>query len=436
MTMISLLQEIIKDAQEDQWFTGVTRHLQIKTVRNKATVVFGVRRCGKSVLLNQIVSGLLSSGVKRENILYINFFDERLAILNSEGLQTVMDAYYLIYPGKKSSEKIYCFFDEIQVIEGWELFVDRLLRTGNCEIFISGSSAKMLSKEIASQLRGRAMSWELFPFSFKEFLDLSGLSYSLPLSSRRRLTVQKAFGDYWEQGGFPEVFGLESNLRIKIHQEYFNSILYRDLIERYDISHPKALTDLARKLCDSIASMYTLNSLTGFLQATGHKVPKTTVSDYLEWFEDACFLFTVRLFDASFSRSNANPKKIYCIDHSAIKSVSSGILVNSGHLLENLVFINLRRTFENVWYYKTRNNQEIDFIVQNSDRKLRLFQICETLANPITRKRELSALQNAMNELAVDQAVLVTMNDSEEIRLQSGTVNVLPAWRFLLELDS
>jgi predicted AAA+ superfamily ATPase len=154
----------------------------------------------------------------------------------------------MIYPEKKLIDKIYCFFDEIQVVQGWESFIDRILRTENCEVYITGSSAKMLSKEIGTQMRGRALSWELFPFSFREYLNSSGIKNTLPASSRDRIIIQKTFTDFYEQGGFPEVIGIDKTLRIKIHQEYFNSILFRDLIERYDISHPRALVDLSVKL--------------------------------------------------------------------------------------------------------------------------------------------------------------------------------------------
>src|SRR3989339_1559642 len=131
------------------------------------------------------------------------------------------------------------FFDEIQVVSGWESFIDCLMRTEKCQVYITGSSARMLSKEIATQMRGRALSWEIFPFSFREFLDCKGIKTEKNLSTKNRLHVQKAFEEYWQTGGFQEVVGLEKSMRIKTHQVYFNSVLFRDLIERHDISHPK-----------------------------------------------------------------------------------------------------------------------------------------------------------------------------------------------------
>lgn len=148
-------------------------------------------------------------------------------------------------------------------------------------------------------------------FSFREFLDFKGLSASGSLSSKKRLLIQKSFDEYWQTGGFPEVAGLSRSLRVKIHQEYFNAMLFRDLIERHDIPHPNAVIDLAHRLVNNIASLYSINNLTGYLKSLGHKAPKAAVSNYLTWFEDAFFLFTVRIFDASLARANSNPKKIY-----------------------------------------------------------------------------------------------------------------------------
>lgn len=433
--MIEILKELILDFQELDLVTGVPRRLKITPVAGKATVCIGVRRSGKSTFMFQCIKALLEEGVSRQNILYLNFFDDRLHNLHYTGLGAILEAYFSLYPEKKNVEKIFCFFDEIQVIANWEPFLDRLLRTEKCEVFITGSSAQMLSKEIATQMRGRALSWEMFPFSFREFLDFKGIESNGALSTKKRLMVQKAFEVYWQSGGFPEVAGLDRQLRIKTHQEYFNALLFRDLVERHDISHPKAVTDLAHWLVDNTASLYSINNLTGYLKSLGHKVPKSSVSDYLEWFEDAYFMFTVRILDPSLARSNTNPKKIYCIDHSLVNSVSSGILVNSGHLLENLVFTALRRVTPDIFYFKGKSGKEVDFIARIIDRSWTLVQVCETLADPQTRKREVAALTEAMSELKLESGTIVTRGEEQQIKTGQGTIDVVPAWRFLLKLQ-
>ena len=432
--MIDMLKEIILDFQEIDLPTGVPRRVAVSPVPGKATVCIGVRRSGKSTFMFQLMKKLQDTGVARQNILYLNFFDDRLHSLQHDNLGVILEAYFSLYPEKKNAEKVYCFFDEIQVVPGWEPFVDRLMRMEKCEVYITGSSAQMLSREIATQMRGRALSWEMFPFSFREFLDYKGIESDGPLSTKKRLTVQKAFEEYWETGGFPEVAGLNRMLRIKTHQEYFNAMLFRDLVERHDISHPKAVTDLAHWLVDNTGSLYSINNLTGYLKSLGHKAPKPAVSDYLEWFEDAYVLFTVRIFDASLARANTNPKKIYCVDHALVTSISSGILVNSGHLLENLVFTALRRVTPDIFYYKTKAGREVDFIAGRQGPSRMLVQVCESMADQQTRKRETTALAEAMTELRLSHGIIVTRNEEEQIQVDSGKIDVVPAWRFLLNM--
>jgi predicted AAA+ superfamily ATPase len=382
----------------------------------------------------QTMQRLVEGGVSRQNILHLNLFDDRLHGLRGDNLGLITEAYYSLYPEKKSTETVYCFFDEIQAVPGWEPFVDRLMRTEKCEVYLTGSSAHMLSKEIATQMRGRALSWELFPFSFAEYLHAKEVAGTEPMSTKRRLLVQKAFEEYWDSGGFPEVTHLDRRLRIKTHQEYLQAILFRDLVERHDVAHPKAVSDLAHWLVDNTVSHYSINSLTNYLKSLGHKLTKSTVADYLEWFEDAYFLFTVRTYDASLARRDVNPKKIYCIDHALVTSTSSGVLVNSGHLLENLVFAALRRLYPDIYYYRTRGQKEVDFIIPVRGHARVLVQVCESLADPRTRKREVTALREAMAELSLSTATIVTRSEEEQIAVDGGTVEVVPAWRFLLSL--
>ncbi len=433
--MIETLKKIILDFQENEFSSGVPRNLKIKSVRGKASVCIGVRRCGKTTLFYQIMNSLKNKGIPRENIVYINFFDDRLHLLNSKNMHLVTDAYFSLYPSKKGKDKIYCFFDEIQSVFGWEPFIERILREEKCEVYITGSSARMLSREIATQMRGRALSWELFPFSFGEYLDFNGINHRCPFSSKQELFIRKAFEEFREEGGFPETAGLDRQLRIKIHQQYFHAVLFRDLIDRHNISHPNALKDLAHKLIDNNSSMYSANRLHGFLRSLGHALPKATVSDYLDWFEDAYFFFTVAKYDASLARRRTNPKKIYCVDHSMVKSLSSGILQNSGHLLENLVFTSLRRVYGDVSYYKTEKGSEVDFVCIGGDKEKILVQVCETVSEENTRARETRALKEAMSELSVRSATVVTLHEEEEIEVSEGIISITPAWRFLLSLE-
>jgi predicted AAA+ superfamily ATPase len=431
--MIDIIKEIILDFQNEELNTGIKRELHYQSVENKAFVCIGVRRCGKSTFLFQIIKDLIKRGINKENFLYINFFDDRLTEIKYGKLSLIMEAYFLLYPEKKGKEKIYCFFDEIQEVMNWEPFIDRIMRTEHCEVYITGSSSKMLSQEIASQMRGRSVTWELFPFSFKEFLIYKEMN-DTSLTSKNRLLIQKYFDEYFKVGGFPEVRNVPNKIRLMIHQEYYKTILHRDVIERFDTIHPRAVMHAGYRLISSIASLYSLNRITEYLKSIGHKVSKDFVSSCLLWFQDVYFIFSVKIFDPSISRQNVNTKKVYCIDHSLVTSVSPGFIENKGFLLENLIFTHLRRISQEIYYYRTRNGNEVDFIWTDSYEKQNLVQVCLSMDDLKTRKREVRALNEAMDELNLKSAILVTLNNEEEIRNNDRTIQILPAWKFLINL--
>jgi predicted AAA+ superfamily ATPase len=282
-------------------------------------------------------------------------------------------------------------------------------------------------------MRGRSLAWELFPFSFAEFLDARGIGRDLR-GQQARLRIRKGFDEYWERGGFPEVLDAEARLRVMIHQEYFKTMVFRDVVERNDALHPRAVRDMAYRLLNSAASMYTINALTGHLKALGHKVSKAFVGDVIEWLEDAYALFTVRLFDASLGRQQANPKKIYAVDHALVRSTTNGVLVNSGHLLENLVFIDGRRRGRELHYYRTAGGREVDFVWRGEDRVLRLVQVAEHAPEGSdTHARELAALREAMRERPKSRSFLVTRDDEEgQVQVPEGSIHVMPVWRYLI----
>lgn len=423
-----LLEELKADLQ-----TGYSRHLDIKLVTRKAFICLGVRRCGKSTLLQQIMHGLQSGGVAREDILSLNLFDDRLEPLRKGQLGLITDAYYSLYPDKKGRRGLHCFLDEIHLAKGWEHFVDRIMRSDRMAVYLSGSSARLLRRDIGTAMRGRSLSWELFPFSFREFLG----SRSLPLQPRgqaERLKVRKAFAEYWASGGFPETISVDQRLRVRIHQEYFNTMIFRDVVERNDALHPRAVRDAAYRLLNSVSSLYSLNSLTGYLKSCGHKLSKTFTGEVVEWLEDAFALFSVPLYDASLNRQQVNPRKIYAVDHALVRSNTNGILVNRGALLENLVFVDARRRGQTIFYYRTRNGREVDFIWKNQQGKPCLIQVAEAIPpGSDTRNREVKALIEAMEETRSSEGIVVTMDSEEQIETAAGKINVVPAWKYLLE---
>lgn len=430
--MLETLKEIILDAQEEPFKTGVKRRLHYERVKGKAFICMGVRRSGKSTLLYQIMADLRAKGVSPKNILYVNFFDDRLAELRQGNAALVLEAYFSLFPEKKGKETIYCFFDEIQEVKNWEPFVDRLMRQEKCEVFITGSSANMLSKEIATQMRGRSLAWELFPFSFGEYLDYRGVE-ARQLTSKNRFILKKHFKDYLEKGGFPEVLDASARIRTMIHQEYFKTILNRDIIERHDAMHPQAVIQLGHRLINSVSSLYTLNRLTEFLKSIGFKISKGFVAETLQWFHDAYFLLSVKMYSPSINKQNVNPRKVYCIDHAMVPSVSPGILVNSGHALENMAYLHLRRQTEHVYYYRTKKAREVDLIWVDDNGKKHPVQVAASLQDPKTKERELTALRECMEELHTKQGTVVTFEEEATIKDGSGAIQIVPAWKFLLQ---
>jgi hypothetical protein len=380
------------------------------------------------------VNDLVSNGIDKENFLYINFFDDRLTELKISGnLNLIMEAFFSIYPDKKGAGKIYCFFDEIQDVENWEPFIDRILRTEICEVFITGSSSKLLSTEIATQMRGRSITWELFPFSFKEFLDYKATNYQT-LTSKNRILIQNNFEEYFRIGGFPEVRNVTDKIRIMIHQEYYKTILHRDIIERYDAIHPKAVMQASYRLISSIATLYSINRITEYLKSIGFKVSKDFVASILQWFEDSYFIFSVMIFDLSVAKQNVNAKKAYCVDHSLAASVSSRISENKGLLLENLVFNHLRRITKRIFYFRTRKGNEVDFLWMDQTDHPNLVQVCFSLDDFQTKNREITALFEAMQELNIHNSHIITYNAEKEIMAENRVIQIIPAWKFLLNL--
>jgi predicted AAA+ superfamily ATPase len=430
------IKEIIKDVILSGFDKAIPvlqkRALKIETMPGKATVLMGVRRSGKSTYFYQLINKILEAGVVTQNILMINFVDERLHFLSKENLGLILEVYYGQFP-EKLNEKVFFFFDEIQEVDGWEFFIERILRSENAEVYITGSSAKLLSKEIGTQMRGRSLSWEMFPLSFKEYLDFKNIDRTKLLSPAHKLMIGKSFGEYWESGGFPEVIHSSADLRIRVLQDYYHSILYRDIIERYNLSNPKAVKDIAHYLLCNIGSMYSVNRLTNHMKTRGHKTSRESIASYLDWFEDTYFLFSVGVYDVSVNKRAINPKKIYCIDHAFVKAVVSNIQANRGHLLENLVFVSLRHKYQEIFYYHTTNGLEVDFLIINSQGEKELVQVCESLFEEKTRKREVNALQCAMKDFSLKKALIITLDEFDEILFDDCVIKVVPIWQYLYE---
>jgi uncharacterized protein len=378
---------------------------------NQIVVVTGIRRSGKSTLLHQIAK-------LHKEFHYINFDDERLFDFELADFQKLM----IIFK-KKSNSKI-IFIDEIQNVPNWERFVRRIFDEDH-KIYITGSNSKLLSSELATHLTGRYIKIELFPFSFKEFLNYKNIEI-YPLTSDSKANILKTFDEYLFTGGFP---GFHLNKDIFYIQQIFDDIIYKDLITRFEIRNMKTFKQLAHYLLTNFTKEISYNSLKNALNLSN----VNTIKDYIDYLQQAYLVFECYKFDFSLKKQIVYNKKIYCIDNGLQKSISFNFSTNHGHLLENLIYTELRRKFPQVFYFKTKQNYEVDFVVQ--EKEIALFQVCYSLDNAKSFEREKRALNEAMKELNVQSGTILTYNHQDSITSEFGQIDIIPAWKWLIGND-
>jgi len=397
------------------------REINIPLNSNKIVVLSGVRRSGKTYILYELINELRKE-IDYKNIIYINFEDDRLYNLQLNDLSTLIDAYFEMFPAKRN-EKIYLFLDEIQEVNGWEKFVRRIYDTLNIQIFITGSSAKMLSKEIASSLRGRTITYEIFPLSFKEYLEFKEIDINL-YSSKSLSFIKNAFETYLKEGGFPEIT-LEENEDIKqrILRDYVDLIVYRDIIDRYNIKNLSLLKFLIKYSFSNPSTFLSFTKLYNELKTLGYKLSKDTLFDYFSYLNDAYTVFTTPIFKSSIREENRNPKKLFIVDNGFNYIFNTSFSSEYSKLYENLVFLYLRRKFNDIYYFK--DVQEVDFFIPQQ--KI-LINVSYKIDNAKTLTRELSALKEAMTKLNINQSYLITSNEEKEIE----GIKIVPLWKFLL----
>ncbi len=382
-----------------------------------AVVISGIRRVGKSTLLTQILRTFYPGGVY-----YFNFEDERLIDFTLDDFNRLYEVCLELL----GEQKVF-FFDEIQNIPKWELFVRRMQDSG-FKFFITGSNASLLSKELATKLTGRSVTQPLYPFSFKEFLLFKGYDVSKDalLHSHERGIIKGWFNEYLRGGGMPEYLKYKDPVVLK---KVYEDILYRDIVARYEIKDVKALRELGLYLLSNVAGLITYNSLKKFL----HLGSANTVKSYADHMENSFLIFTTARFSYSLKQQFVAPKKVYCIDNGLVEAIAFQFSKNKGKFLENLVFLELKRRNKEVYYYKTANNREVDFILKEGERAFALLQVSESLADEKVRMRETGALIEAMDELKISHSMILTEDSEEEIHLKNRTITVKPVYKWLLE---
>lgn len=421
-----IFKGLIVDFQERDLSHVVDREIEIPLDTGKIITIMGVRRCGKTHLLFSLINKP-GKKIDRRNIVYINFEDDRLFPLQSEDLATLIDAYYELYPDKKN-EKVFLFFDEIQDVKGWEKFVRRIYDTENCAIFITGSSSKFLSKEIASSLRGRTLSYEVFPLSFKEFLRFKNIEIDM-YSSRSAARIKNALNEYLIKGGFPEVVNYDQELFTRTLQEYIDLIMYRDILERFNITNTFLFKYLIKFCFTNVSTLISFNKLYNDFRSQGLHLSRNTIYEYVSYLEDAYALFTVPVYSTSVRGEWRNPRKIYSVDIGFKSVIEYAALKDIGRVYENLVFLELRRKHMNIRYIKQK--QEVDFYFV-SEGKGSLINVCYDLNEPSTREREIRGLLEAMESHTIKRALIITNEVEEQIEVNDRVIDIVPLWKWLL----
>lgn len=388
-------------------------------------IVTGVRRSGKSTLLYQVIEHLLKSGVAAENILLINFEDAALAHYSPE------EIYESYLSELNPAFDNFVFIDEVQRKKDWEMWVRKkydLKHINN--FFVTGSSASLLKKEYSTLLTGRNLSVDVFPLSFREFLLFSDIQINSTeiISTQTRSKVLFSLKKYLEWGGFPEVFFVDDNYKRRLLNQYFDDIIYKDIVDRYN-TNPGKTKELAVYLLTNIANPFSMRKTRN---ALGFGLE--TISEYIAYMTEAYLLYAVPIYSPSLKVQSVNPKKIYCIDTGLRNAVSFKFSEDRGRLAENAVFVELKRRKKEVFYWKS-DAGEVDFIVKDGLQPEEAIQVCWNLEEERTRKREVKALYSAMEIFNLERGIVIT-EDMEDIEEADGkTIFFVPLWKWFLKFE-
>lgn len=364
----------------------------------KATAVVGMRRAGKTTFVHQMRGERLAEGVRRDHLPYLNLEDERLADLRAEHLGFLVEELGRRVPGGAAAGPVVWTFDEIQVVPGWERFVRRLLDSGENDVIVTGSSAALLSREIATAMRGRAWEVPLFPFSFAEALEHQGRAVPADpgfLPGPEHVQMERAFIDWLHVGGFPEAQGLDAASRAQLLRDYVDVAILRDVAERHGVTNLVGLRWLVRHLLGNAAAMFSVERFHRALKSQGVAISRDTVHQLLAHLEDCFLVRTVWMESSSERQRMVNPRKAYPVDPGLISLFDRTGRSNLGHALETAVIIELERRRCDVTYVRTSAGLEVDFLSRDGEGKAELIQVCADAGDPDTARRELRGLAEA-----------------------------------------
>ena len=417
-----LLDQIITEQQQTgipETFVPRTVMPHIKQLMSNpfVIVITGIRRCGKSTLLQWI------RHQSKEKHYYINFDDDRLAHFTVDDFQQLYETFIRLF----STESTF-YFDEIQNILGWERFVRRLHDQGN-KIYITGSNATMFSRELGTRLTGRYLPISVYPYSFREYVHaVSPEALPYQPTTQKHGELSRLFSCYLEDGGFPEY--IQYHLTEYLHT-LFENIVYKDILVRHKLQHEKAVKSLLHFLASNTSKNITYNSLRKLVNLSNAQ----TVADYCQYFENSFLCFFVHHFSASLKAQHGHAKKVYWIDPALAKQVGFRMQDDRGRMLENIVYLALRHRGEEVYCYQEK--KECDFIIKKERSITEAIQVTQTLQAPSTRQREIDGLVEAMSAFKLHEGLILTEHEQEKIDLERNgekyTIHVRPIYQWLLE---
>ena len=417
---------------EGDQYTGTARDEYLKQLveysrQEEVVAIVGVRRAGKSYLMRQCIKELIKNGAKPEETLYINFEEPLFKnYLNLDFLVKCYEAYREIVNPEGYA---FLFLDEIQNIPGWEKFVRGLMEKREAKLYVSGSSAQLLSAEFATVLAGRQITLEVYPLSFREFLTFRGVKIDSKLDVlKRSRRIRGYLREYLEYGGFPRVVLSEGNYKKEILKEYFNTILLRDIVLRFRVENVKQLEALAVYLLTNISNRITYNKLKNMLKFLGTKMSLDSVVRYMDFLKKAFFIFEVNAASYKAKEIIQKPRKVYAIDTGLRNTASVRFSEDIGRLAENAVFLELKRRGNDIYYYS--KNKECDFVVKKDMKFIHALQVCWSVEEA-TKKREVNGLTEALEELHLRDGTIITGDYEDKVEVDGKNIFFIPMWKWL-----
>ena len=425
MVRKELFKSLIALSQAELPFERIEREIELPVQPELIITVPGVRRAGKSSLLMLAVNKLLTSGIKREWILWVNFDDERLDGMSTEELDEVLQAYREMYPEIELKD-VYMFFDEIQNIDGWDLFVLRVFKSYCQHVYVTGSNAKLLSSEISTALRGWTLDYEMLPLSYQEFCRFKGIDALSYLESDKAKRYA-AMEEYIHGGGFPEVvLSSEKSMKLRLLQGYFNTMLFRDLAERHEIKNIEALRYFLKRVMHNLTKTTSINAIVNDMRSNGVSVSKDDLYNWADWAVEAYLFVRYPKYSRSLVKENQSLRKYYVIDTGMRQAVLMPQSEDKGKLLENIVALELfrRRGADRKMFY-WQEGRECDFVVQHEDYVEELIQVTWDMADEDTRKREIEGIKEAAKGTKCDKLTIVTRERKETIEEDGFQIEVV-----------